>query len=294
MNLQQIKVFNAIVEEGQYTRAGEALGYTQSRVTQMMKAFEEETGFSCFIKTRNGAELTQSGKLILPYVKQILADLERFNSEIDDLNGLKKGSLKIGTHISCSIAWLPYVMSSFQIKYPDIETAIVEGGQQSIINDIKNHNVDFGIISRPDDESVDFIPLYEDPIVVAMPDDDQLSEYGRIPMSALDGCSFVISDSVFDSDSEKVLTNSDIDYNIEFTLRNDFAIMSMVRNGIGISIMPELVLKNFLPGDLTYRELEPSVSRTLGIGMISRDVLGPVGKTFIKELTGVVRRRMKE
>ncbi len=272
MNLQQIRLFEAVVEEGTFTHAGEREGYTQSRVTQMMKALEDEVGFPVFVKTHHGVTLTKSGEILLPYIRKILSDVQRLEAEVDNLHGLQEGSLKIGTHISCSVCWLPEIMRTFQDRYPGISLAIMEGGQRQIIDDLRARRVDVGLISRPErDVDIRFLKLMEDPLVVVFPENDRLSTYEEIPPEALADRKFVMSDIQFDSDAGRELERLGLTNRVVLTLRNDTAITSMVRAGIGISILPKLVLEGIDMTGLAFSELTTHPVRTLGVGMLSED-----------------------
>ncbi|MGN1381561.1 MAG: LysR family transcriptional regulator [Eubacterium sp.] len=289
MNLQQIMLFEAVVEEGSYTRAGEREGYTQSRVTQIMKALEDEVGFSLFVKSHQGVSLTKSGRLLLPRMRRVLSDMHKLEAEIDSLHGLQEGSLRIGTHISCSVNWLPEIMRKFQEKYPGIRLAILENGQQDILSDLRARRADVGLISCPYEEAdIQFIPLIEDPMVVIFPSDDEFAKYDIVPGDELGSRRFIISDLNFDSDAGRILLERGMEDNVLFTLRNDTAITSMVRHGLGISILPELVLHGIDMTGLEYRKLSFNPVRTLGVGFLSEDELGPVEKVFIRELKKLV------
>lgn len=285
MNLQQIKLFVAICECGTYTKAGELEGYTQSRVTQMMKALEDEFGFALFSKNRSGVCLTQAGKQLLPRMRQILIDMDKLESEVKNINGLTQGQLRIATHISCSIKWLPPVLKYFKDNYPDVQIEIAEGGQKQILDQIVDRTADIGLITLPhDDAKVEFMPLYVDSLVVVFPKGHPFSKYDSVPIYELDKHSFIMSSDDFDSDSARELRKMNLDVNVDFTSRNDFSIISMVAQHMGISILPKLILDCSYNDDIEYRELDPPISRTIGVGATSIKELGPVEKMFIQEL----------
>ena len=69
MNTQKIRILLTAIDKGSLTKAGQALGYTQSYLTQIMKAFEEEVGFPLLVKTNRGVEPTQEAKDLLPAMR---------------------------------------------------------------------------------------------------------------------------------------------------------------------------------------------------------------------------------
>lgn len=285
MNINQIKLFVTISECGTYTKAGEIEGYTQSRVTQMMKALEEEVGFSLFSKNRTGVCLTESGAQLLPRMRQIIIDMGKLESEIKEINGLTQGVLRIATHISCSIKWLPPVLKYFRDNYPDVKIDISEGGQTQNLNLLEDRAADIGLITTPlGEEKVDFMPLYTEPLMVVFPRGHKLGKFKKVPVKELSGQSFIIASDDFDSDSARMLRSLNLDVNVDLISRNDFSIMSMVAQNMGIGILPELILECTNNDDIEYRELDPPITRTIGVGAMSIKELGPVEKMFIEVL----------
>ncbi len=291
MDLKQMKLFIAIVETGSYTRAGEREGYTQSRVTQIMKSLETELGFPLFLKDHFGAELTKSGRALLPRIQQILQDYNKLNEEISGISGMHEGSLSIGTHISCAIEWLPDILRTFNTRYPGIHLSVYEGGQKQILQNLREHRVDIGLISRPDEAEnpdIQFLPLIEDRMKLVVPQGDPLVQIDCVSTDALNGRTFVLCENDFDSDVRNILERTVSDYSIRFTLRNDYSVIAMVRKNLGISILPSLILKSANMSGITSISLDSNWKRTLGIGLLKNSRPGPAEKIIIKELQGYV------
>ena len=122
MNTQKmIQVLLTAVDSGSLSKAGEILGYTQSNLTQMVTSYENEIGFPLLIKTKKGVEPTREALQLLPTMRAMRAQEERFFQEADEIRGIRKGSIRIGTYVSTSSAWLPGVLGYFQQNFPDVE-----------------------------------------------------------------------------------------------------------------------------------------------------------------------------
>ena len=120
MNTQKIKILLAAIDKGSLTKAGQALGYTQSYLTQIMKAFEDEVGFPLLVKTNRGVEPTQEARTLLPAMRRIVESEELFDQEIAELQGLRRGTIRIGTYVSTSVYWVPQIIEYFQNNYPQV------------------------------------------------------------------------------------------------------------------------------------------------------------------------------
>ena len=114
-----VKVFLTSIDSGSFTRAGEILGYTQSNLTQMMKSFEDELGIPLLIKTKKGVEPTGEAKQLIPAMRAMVAQEERFLQEADEIRGIHRGSIHIGSYVSTSSTWLPQVIGYYQSAYPE-------------------------------------------------------------------------------------------------------------------------------------------------------------------------------
>ena len=142
--LKMVQVFLTSIDSGSFTRAGEILGYTQSNLTQMMRSFEDELGIPLLIKTKKGVEPTGEAKQLLPVMRAMIAQEERFFQEADEIRGLHRGLIRIGSYVSTSSTWLPQVIGYYQSAYPDVEFNIVESGQEEMLRGLLTGNLDLG------------------------------------------------------------------------------------------------------------------------------------------------------
>lgn len=283
MDLKKCQVLMTAIDLGSLTKAGELLGYTQSGVTQMMKSMEREIGVPIIYKGHKGVSLTPEGESLLPSIRSLLFANESVNQEIAFLRGLKKGTLRIGSLVSCSIMWLPNIIEKFQENYPDIVFQLMEGGGMEIINWLNDYKVDIGLTSQQEEGHCEFIPVMEDPYIAVLPIGHPLTEYDRIPIHMFDNVPFVMADSSNDTDMRRLLKKYDVHPDVKYTGKNDFSIASMVEHRLGISIEPQLFLDCY-KGNYVVRPLEPEITRTLGIALRSKKETSPAMKLFFRYL----------
>ena len=281
--LKNIQVLLTAIDSGSFTRAGEILGYTQSNLTQMMRAFEEEIGFPLLIKTKRGVEPTQEAKQLIPAMRAMLAQEERFFQEADSIRGISRGKIRIGTFVSTSTSWLPQLLSYFQTHYPEVVFEIQESGQDEMERGLLDGALDITLMSQPEHNTLDFIPLIEDPMLVVFSDKHDLSSYDYVPVSALADYPFIMTYQSFDRDVRKIFTDVDFEPQVRYYFKDDFAVLSTVQYGLGIAILPELIVEKF-PGDYDCRMLDPETYRTLGIGIKSLKDAGPLARFVISYL----------
>ena len=283
-----VRVFLTSIDSGSFTRAGEILGYTQSNLTQMMKAFEDELGIPLLIKTKKGVEPTNEAKQLIPAMRAMISQEERFIQEAEGIRGIRRGSIRIGSYVSTSAAWLPKVIAHYQNEYPEVEFNIIESGQEEMLSGLLSGDLDIALMSRPDHEEVDFIPVIDDPMVVVFSPGHALSRFDYVPVAELNNYPLIMTYPDYDTDANKVLRLAGLNSSVKYSFKDDSAVLSMVQSGLGISILPELSIERF-PGQYDYRMLDPEAYRTLGVGVRSIKGAGPLARSVISYISSNIK-----
>ena len=281
MDLKKWRVFLSVANCGNFTKAGEELGYTQSGITQMMKNLELEVGFPLFNKTNHGISLTSESKELIPSIRALIAADESVKQEISFLKGSEKGTLKIGSFISCSIHWIPKIIRAFEINNPGIKFEILEGHENEIDEWVQNYRVDIGFTSYQAYHTVDFIPVHTDPMYAVLPKNHPYTEYDVIPLEWFNEVPFIICEYTYTSDIHRILKKHNIKPDIKYSTSNDFSVISMVEHELGVSILPELVIRGHV-GNFEFRPITPDINRQIGMAVRSSSHWSPAMKIFIK------------
>ena len=96
-NVQKYMAFIKTVEYGSFTKAAEILNYSQSAVSRMINDLEKEWNVTLLERNRTGVKLTSDGMKILPIAQSVCREFERLQEQIDEINGLQSGLIRIGT-----------------------------------------------------------------------------------------------------------------------------------------------------------------------------------------------------
>ncbi|MGN0424837.1 MAG: LysR family transcriptional regulator [Acetatifactor sp.] len=280
MDIKKCSLFADVAETENFTKSGERLGYTQSGVSHILKSLEDEVGFPLFIRTKQGVKLTSNAELLLPTVRSLLAIHENLDQMINEINGLETGQLTIATFSSISIHWLPKIIHHFQEIYPNINIKLMEGGTDDIVEWIEDDLADFGFMSKRQLNLLEFIPLCEDPLMAVLPKDYPAPKSGAFQISDFRDQNFIISAMGTDYDIHHALSTSGVEPKILFSSKDDHAIISMIANQLGISILPKLVIRNF-ENQVSSYPLEPFYQRTLGIAVKSKETMSPAAIKFL-------------
>lgn len=280
MDIKKYELFADVAETKNFTKSSERMGYTQSGVSHILKSLETEIGFPLFIRTKQGVRLTQNAESILPLIHSLLAVNENLEQTISDINGLDAGQLVIASFSSISVNWLPEIVHRFQQEYPGIKITLMEGGTDDIVGWVEDSIADFGFMSKRSIRSLEWISLREDPLMAILPADAPAPAGGVFPVADFQDQPFIITAAGTDYDVHYALSTANITPNIQFTSKEDRAILTMVANHLGVSILPKLVIQGLEEGIRAF-PLDPYCTRDLGIAVRSRQNMTPAARKFL-------------
>lgn len=283
MNIQKYMAFINTVEYGSFTKAAEALSYSQSGISRMISDLEKEWKVSLLERGRTGVKLTSDGLTLLPYAKSVCDEYAKLQMQVDELGGLQSGLIRIGTFSSAATHWLPSIIREFQKSYPNIDYELLLGDYTEIEHWILDGRVDCGFLRLPADPDLETIFLEQDRLLVVLPETHPLADCKKFPVSALCDYPFLLLQKGASADIYGVLEQWNISPKVRFTTWDDYAIMSMVEIGLGISILPELILKR-IPYKIVAKELEVPAYRKICLAMRDKKTISLAVKRFLDYL----------
>lgn len=282
-NLQKYLAFVKAVEYKSFTKAALALNYSQSGISRMISDLEKEWDMILLERKRSGIHLTSDGLELLPYAASLCAEYEKLQMKVDDLHGLKSGIIRIGTFSSVATQWLPRMIKAFQTDYPQIEYELLLGDYTEIEKWIIERRVDFGFLRLPALPQLETMFLAQDELMAVLPANHPLADCDVFPMDALCREPFLLLEKDQNIVVSDIFRKNRLKPDIRFTTWDDYAIMSMVEAGLGISILPSLVLQR-TPYHIVIKSLEMPAYRKIGIAMPDKKGSSKAVKEFIKYL----------
>ncbi len=283
MNLQKYAAFVKSVEYGSFTKAADILSYSQSGISRMIRDLEEEWKLSLLERGKNGVIPTSDGLRLLPYAAALCHDFDKLQREVNALNGLETGLIRIGTFSSIATHWLPRIIKAFQQDYPRIRYEFLLGDYREIENWILEGRVDCGFLRLPARADLETLFLEQDPLMAVLPENHPLADRPSLPISALEQAPFLLLAKEENKEILRFLNDRHIRPDIRFTTWDDYAIMSMVESGLGISLLPRLILQR-IPYRIAVRPLQEPAYRDIGLAFRSRETLSLAVKKFMEYL----------
>ena len=282
-NIQKFQAFVKTVEYGSFTEAAKALSYSQSSVSKMIADLENIWNVRLLERSRNGLVLTSEGMQILPYVRRLVDEYDRMQEQIRLMNGIQTGIIRIGAFSSVATYWMPNVIRRFQQDYPNIEYEILIGDYSEIERWIAQGRVDCGFSRLPVKAGLEGTLLERDELVVILPEGHSLAAKDKVDPLDLNDEPFMLLEHGGKTEVSELLEEYQVDPNVLFTTWDDYAIMAMVESGLGVGILPRLILQR-IPYNIEIRSLSIPAFREIGFVMREQADVSEAVKRFISYL----------
>ena len=272
-----------ILEIGSFTKAADAMGYSQSAVSQMVQSLESELSLKLLYRSRNGIKLTPEGEALLPYIQRTVNHYNAMLEKTRELKGLNGGLIRIGTLSSVSSQWLPGLIKDFQTLYPKVHFLLHQVDYTTIPAWVRAGEIDFGFVN-PDAESVrglHTIFVTSGGHKAVLHPDHPLAAQPWVTLEQLAKETFLLLEEGCLSEPLEAFRTLGLEPRVELRMHDNFSICSMVEANVGVSILPELALRK-----MNFRIVQlptvPPVIRRVSLVMKDPDILPIASRYFIE------------
>ena len=279
MSVKKYQTFQKVVETGSLTKAAEELNCTQSAVSHVIRSLEDELGVPLLERGRLGVKLTDAGERIMPAVHGLLSCHEQICQIAASLRGLDTGTVRIGTFTSVAVHWLPGMIKEFQADYPNVNFKLYNGDYYDVEQWLQEGSIDLGFVALPSNLQMECIPLLEDRLMAVLPKDHPLADQEVFPVVKAKGQPYISLLESSDNDARRTLEAAGVRPDVRFTTKDDYAIIAMVEHGLGISILPELLLEGHQE-NVAVKPLSPPSKRVIALAFSDKQKAGPATRSF--------------
>ncbi len=277
VTLRQLKVFAAVAQHGNLSRAAEALHLTPAAVSMQIRELERQVGLPVLERRGRAVSLTVAGEYVLAYARKMLAMLREAEDLLARFRGLSGGQLKIG-FLSTAQHFAFRLLATFQREHPGIEVAPVIGARRDeVFTGLQRHELDLAIAGQPPRElALRAEPFARHPLVLVTPPDHVLARrMGYVPALSLAELPFIAREAGSGTRNalEHYFREQRIAPRIIFELPSNEAIKQAVASGLGIALLSLHTIGDELRrGVLVAPEVE-------GLPLVRRwHVISPMGR----------------
>ena len=279
MSIKKYEILLKTADLGSFTKASEVLGYTQSAISHIITGLEDELGLKLLARDRFGVRLTAEGEALVPALRAVCQQNQEVLRQAAQFHGLEVGQVRIGTFLSVSVHILPQLLHTFSQEHPNITFELLQGSYEDIQGWLSEGRVDIGFLRLPAASHFDCTLLLEERILAIFPQ-DQAPAGDRFPLEALRQAPYILRPDSLDSETREIFRKVPCAPRITYSAKDDYAVMAMVEQGLGMSILPELLLKR-TPYRLVKRELDPPATRQIGVACRNPQALSPAARQFL-------------
>lgn len=270
-----------IIEVGSFTKAAELLGYTQPALSQMIASLEKELSVKILYRSRYGVRLTPEGERLYPSIQRSVLQYEAMRRTADEIRGLDSGVVRIGTVSSVSCHWLPGIIRAFWQKHPNVQIVLHQGDYTSIPEWVRTGAVDFGFVNPHAVKGMETTIFKSGEFRAVLPKNHPLAGRKSLMLEDLAEEPFLLLEEGAYSEPLEAFSAANITPNIKLRVHDDYSILSMVEQGLGVSILTELVLHR-TSYHVVALPIEPAIIRTMSIVTKDKNTLSLASKAFIQ------------
>ena len=283
MNIVNYEALIKTLECGTLSKAAEEMGYTQSGLSRMINTLEEQFEMRILERDRAGVRLTPEGEILLPDIRNVVYAQKKLDETVNQINGLHRGLVRMGTFNSASAQWLPSIIKEFTEIYPDVHFELIHGTDEETSSLVESGRLELAFTDYPTRSTLQEDFLVSDPIVCIFSSDDPNARRKSIKLKELEAMPYVALNEGVDDEITRILAVNEIELNARFIESDDHAVVAMVEQGLGTSLMSEMMLQGF-DAKIARVPLDPPAYRKLGIACKDKDKLSLAAATFMEHI----------
>ena len=286
IKLEMLRCFVAVARSGNLGDAAKKIGRTPSAVSMMLKQFEENLGAPLFESERK-SKLTSLGAFTLDEASREVDHFERTVSMITSFARSEAGLVRIAAVPSVAGSILPKVMQQFLKEHPNVSVDIRDMDSAGVYRELEKERIDLGIATVTGPEAnINRTPLFSDEFGVVCPIDHPLSKVqSPVTWDVLKSWPFItngLCGQITDEKFQEVISASHL------MVRNTTSLLALVREGVGLTVVPRLVVAN-AEQDIRFIPVnDPNARRSIEILRRADSILSPAVQRFedvIREIT---------
>ena len=293
MNVLQYEALVKTLECGTLSKAAEEMGYTQSGLSRMINSMDEQLGIKLVERDRAGVRLTPEGEIVMPYIRGVLYAQKSLDEAVGQIKGRQLGLVRIGTFNSASAQWLPGMIKEFSEDHPDVRFELIHGTDEETSGLTESGRLDLTFTDYPTKYALQEDFLISDPIVCIFSADDPNGNRKSISLQELEDLPDVALNEGVDDEITRILAASKTELTARFVESDDHAVVAMVEQGLGTSLMSELMLQGF-NANVKQVPLDPPAYRKLGIACRDKERLSLAAAAFMEHVKNWIAKHYPE
>jgi DNA-binding transcriptional LysR family regulator len=285
-----LRLFVAVADERSLTRAAEREHLALAAVSKRISDMEGQLGVTLLYRQPKGVELTPAGHALLHHARNLLDSLQQMDADLSEFSQGVKGHVRIHANTSAVIEFLPEDLSAFARLHPEVKIDLEERVSSDTLRALREGLTDIGIFAgHMPAEDLQVFGYREDRLVLVTPREHSLARLESIALRDATGFDFIglQQDASLHALLQQSAQQMGTPLRLRIQVRSFEAICRMIHTGMGIGVLPEQVVRNYLPAlDVAIIPLiDPWARRELKIGVRNLESLSVTARQLLEHLT---------
>ncbi|HKY43821.1 MAG TPA: selenium metabolism-associated LysR family transcriptional regulator [Pyrinomonadaceae bacterium] len=286
MDVRNLEVFLSVAKHLNFTRAGEEVNLAQPSVSVRIRQLENEVGLKLFEQLGKKIALTEAGLSLIPYARRVMAAVDDARQCIQELQGLERGSLRIGASTTPGMYLIPKAVAAFKAQHPNIEIHLRIKDTQKVEAGVLNNEFDFGFVGgHLVGHKVATLSWLTDQLVLIVPPDHDFARQRSVKSRHLQKQKFIVREigSATQATIVKYLQSSGVTMEPVMEMENPESVKKAVQSGLGVAFISRFAVETELKAKslVAVRVSGLDIRRELKIVYRKDKHLGRAAQTFI-------------
>lgn len=288
MELRQLEYLVAVAEEASFTKAAARVFVTQPCVSAQIRRLERELGQDLLDRGGRSVQLTDVGAAALPHARAVLAAIDGVRGAVEDLSGLVRGQVTMGSVASSLSLRLPELIADFSEKHPAVEISLSEGSTDQLTEAVRAGRIDVAIIgiSAEPPVGLETVVIADESLIGAVGHDHPLAQSSSITVDEVECHALMClpSGSALRAAADAAWDAAGVKPRIAFEASDPRVLAQLAARGLGMAILPErFVLAQ--PEQLHPVEiLSPHLRGGLALAWRSSGRISPAARAFVAQV----------
>lgn len=276
MNIENLKIFCLVVDEGSISQVARLCFVSQPAITRKIHQLEDFYGTLLFDRSEGKLKVTETGKILYHFAKAIVNDFNHSKEVIQQLTGESNIHLTVGASLTIGEYFLPSLLGRFKKQKPDIRVTLSINNTPRVLEELSNDVIDLALVEGLVENSAFKVEKFaEDELVLVCPPDHPWKDRKEIQIQELANERMIWREAI--SGTRLIVENTLREYGIlekiesYMEIGSTQAIKSAVEAGLGISILPKLTVARELEQGFLHQVEVHGIKMTRNLWLVQKN-----------------------
>jgi DNA-binding transcriptional LysR family regulator len=288
MNIRRLQALRAVIELGSITEAAHAMNLTQSGVSRLIGALEDEVGFRLFDRAKARLQITERGEAFYEAVEPLLTGIDQIPAVVNEIRQHRHSRLRLVTLNSQAHGLVPLALERFSKNHPETAISVTVRSRRELIHWAGGDHFDLALAGLPlEQRQFEQETFSRFPVVVALPSNHHLCQQKSVSIADLANENLISLDpfAIFQSGLRACFQEIGIEPASKIQTTSMLLAGQMVSRGLGVAVIDPFIAHTLGSNGIEFRPLTPALEYEYGYLWPVGRTLSPLAKSFAEAIT---------